>query len=198
MTAIVLASQSLARRRLLASAGIEAVIDPAGIDEGRIKQDHKARRGTADDCAAALALVKAETVAARHPDALVIGADQILDCGGTWFDKPRDSQDARAQLRALRGRGHDLVSAIVLLRDRTTRWRHVERAHLIMRNFSDSFLEGYAAAMGNELCQSVGAYALEGLGSQLFSKVEGDYFAILGLPLLPLLDRLRAEGALAP
>jgi septum formation protein len=194
---IVLASQSKARRALLAAAGIPAVVEPAAIDESEIKRQVRAEGGSAETCALALAEAKAARVSRNHAEALVIGADQILDCGGAWLDKPRDRDEARAQLRSLRGRAHELVCAVAVARDGDGLWRHVERARLEMRRFSDSFLDDYVAAMGERLCATVGGYELEGLGAQLFERIEGDYFAILGLPLLPLLAFLRDRGALA-
>jgi septum formation protein len=193
---IVLASQSKARRALLTAAGIDAAIEPAALDESEIKRRVRADGGSSERCAAELAVAKAARVARKNLDALVIGADQILDCGGDWFDKPRDLAEAREQLRALRGRTHELVSAVTVTRDDKNLWRHVARARLMMRPFSDAFLDDYVAAMGERLCETVGGYALEGLGAQLFERVEGDYFSILGLPLLPLLAFLREEGAL--
>jgi len=192
---IVLASQSKARRALLTAAGIDAVIEPAALDEGEIKRRVRGEGGTTERCATELAAAKAARVSQKNPDALVIGADQILDCSGAWFDKPRDLAEARGQLRALRGRTHELVSAVTVARDDKNLWGHVARARLMMRPFSDAFLDDYVAAMGERLCETVGGYALEGLGAQLFERVEGDYFSILGLPLLPLLAFLREEGA---
>jgi len=191
---LVLASQSATRLRLLAAAGVAVRADPSEIDEGAIKANY--RRGQGDACTSALAAAKAERVARRHPGALVIGADQILECDGVRFDKPRDAAEARAQLASLRGRVHELVAAIAVVRDGALLWRHVENARLTMRWFSDAFLDDYSAAMGSALCDTVGGYALEGLGAQLFERVDGDYFAILGLPLIPLLGFLRAEGAI--
>src|SRR5690606_10859737 len=124
------------------------------------------------------------------------GADRMLACAGRWFGKPADRAAARAQLLALRGRTHDLVTAAVVLRDGTRLWQHVERASLTMRPVSDAFVESYLAALGDDAMRSVGAYQLEGLGAQLFARVEGDFFTILGLPLLPLLDFLRGHGTL--
>jgi septum formation protein len=192
---IVLASQSPARRRILEAAGVAVTVDPAAIDEDPVKRAFRQEGRSAADCATALAEKKAAAVASRHEGAPVIGADQILDCGGTWFDKPRDIEDARAQLRALRGKSHELATAAVVVRDGATLWHQVERPRLVMRNFTDAYLDRYVAAMGAEICHMVGGYALEGLGAQLFARVDGDYFAILGLPLLPLLEFLRSEGA---
>jgi septum formation protein len=194
---IVLASQSKARRALLAVAGVEAAIEPAALDEDEIKRRVRSEGGDTARCALTLAEAKAARVARNHADALVIGADQILDCGGAWFDKPRDLADAKAQLGTLRGRAHELVSAVAVARGEKYLWRHVEHARLLMRPFTDAFLDSYVAAMGERLTETVGGYALEGLGAQLFERVEGDYFAILGLPLLPLLAFLRDEGAVA-
>jgi septum formation protein len=194
-SALVLASQSAARLRLLAAAGLAVRADPAGIDEDAIKAEY--RNGRSDECAVALAAAKAARVAPRHPGALVIGADQILECKGVRFDKPRDITEARAQLALLRGHAHELVAAVLVARGGETLWHHVERARLTMRRFSDAFLDDYLAAMGPGICDTVGGYALEGPGVQLFERVEGDYFAILGLPLVPLLAFLRAEGAVA-
>lgn len=145
----------------------------------------------------ALAEAKASTIAARHPGALVIGADQLLVCGEVWLDKPSDLATARRQLRELRGRQHELITAVVLWRDNAVLWRHVERPVLVMRDFSDTFLDAYLASAGAGALSAVGAYQLEAMGIQLFAQIEGDYFAILGLPLLPLLDCLRNLGALA-
>jgi septum formation protein len=126
---------------------------------------------------------------------LVIGADQMLDCKGVWFDKPADRRQARAQLVALRGRTHVLSSAACVYRDGQRLWHAVQQARLTMRPFSDEFLDEYLSAVGDDVTGSVGAYRLEGLGSHLFARVEGDWFTILGLPLLPLLDFLRGQGA---
>jgi septum formation protein len=126
----------------------------------------------------------------------VIGADQVLDCDGVLFDKPADPGAARTQLLALRGRTHRLVSAVVLVRDGQRLWHHVGRADLKMRDFSTRFLDRYLESAGQAALSSVGAYQLEGIGAQLFAAIEGDYFTILGLPLLPLLDNLREHGVL--
>jgi septum formation protein len=194
---LVLASASRARRLILEAAGLELAVDPAALDEGQVKARAQREGVTAGQCAVMLAEAKAAQVAGRHPGALVIGADQMLDCQGTWLDKPRDPADARRQLTLLRGRAHTLHAAIAVACEGDILWRHLEPARLVMRRFSDGFLDDYLAEMGEEVCGSVGGYLLEGLGAQLFQSVEGDYFSILGLPLLPLLAFLRDRGAIA-
>jgi septum formation protein len=195
---LVLASASRSRALLLERAGLTVTCDPAHIDEGEIKAAFRGAGGDAAACAMALAEAKAARVARRHSGALVIGADQLLVCGEDWFDKPADLAAARRQLHSLRGRRHELVTAVVLRRDDVTVWHHLARPVLTMRDFSDGFLDDYLAAAGPEVLSTVGAYQLEALGVQLFARIEGDYFAILGLPLLPLLDYLRGAGELAP
>jgi nucleoside triphosphate pyrophosphatase len=190
---VVLASSSAIRAELLMRAGVAVIRDAAGVDESEVKRSFQREGLDAARCAEALAAAKATRVAQRHPDALVIGADQILDLDGTWFDKPRDLADARRQLEALRGKRHELATAVVVARNGAVLWRHVERPRLAMRDFSDRFIEDYLAALGDDVLTVVGAYRLEGEGVQLFARIEGDYFAILGLPLLPLLDFLRGH-----
>jgi septum formation protein len=195
--ALILASASPARGELLRSAGVAFVVAPASIDEAEIKAAFRAERRTAAECAIALAEAKASRVARRHRDSLVVGADQMLVCEDVWFDKPTDLTAARAQLVALRGKRHELVSAICVVRDGELLWQLVERSTLVMRSFSDAFLDDYLAAAGTDALSSVGAYRLEALGVQLFTRIDGGYFAILGLPLLPLLDFLRGHGVVA-
>jgi septum formation protein len=191
---VILASASPIRAALLRRAGITVTVETAAVDEAEIKAAFAAERRDAAECAAALAEAKAARVARRQPGALVIGADQMLVCDGTWFDKPEDIAAARLQLTQLRGRRHELVSAVAVLRGGECLWRHVERPSLTMRPFSDAFLDTYLATAGDALTGSVGAYRLEEAGIQLFSRIDGDYFAILGLPLLPLLAFLREHG----
>ncbi len=167
------------------------------VDEAPVKSTGRAQGKTAREVAVDLALAKASTVADTQPDALVIGADQMLACEGRWLDKPGNLDEARASLALLRGQAHELHSAICLVRDNHLVWQHVATARLIMRPFSDHFLDWYLAEMGDQAFESVGVYRLEGIGLQLFSEVKGDYFTILGLPLLPLLSALRQHGALA-
>ncbi|MEX0921372.1 MAG: Maf family nucleotide pyrophosphatase [Rhodovibrionaceae bacterium] len=192
---LVLASASPSRRALLSNAGVDCRFEAAAVDEEELKVSLRAEGAAAAETAEALAELKARHVSRRYPGALVIGADQMLDCAGSWFDKPPDLDHATGHLRALSGRSHSLFSAVCVVRDDRRLWHHVEEARLTMRELSDGFIQDYLAAAGPAVCASVGAYQLEGRGAQLFSKIEGDYFTILGLPLLPLLDFLRNHGA---
>ncbi|HEX4112495.1 MAG TPA: Maf family nucleotide pyrophosphatase [Stellaceae bacterium] len=195
---IILASSSRTRAALLDHAGIKATRDPPRIDETEIKAFNRRKGAEAGIAAMALAEAKALTVAARHPKALVIGADQLLNCNGAWLDKPTSRADARNQLALLRGQSHELVTAVCVARDADVIWHDLQRPRLAMRDFADEFLADYVAALSREDLGAVGAYRIEGRGIQLFERIEGDYFAILGLPLLPLLDFLRGQGELAP
>ncbi len=192
--ALILASKSAARAALLRNAGVDFTVETAPVDEASVKASFRAEGRAAEDLALALAEMKAARVSRAHPGALVIGADQLLDCEGVWFDKPGDLAGARRDLLALRGRAHRQISAVCVVADGTAIWRHVEIARLVMRPFSDAFLDDYLARAGAEIGACVGAYRLEDLGAQLFSRIEGDYFTILGLPLLPLLEFLRGHG----
>lgn len=179
---------------LLTSAGLAFEARAAPVDEEAIKAAAQADGLAASDAAMLLAGMKASRI--RDPEALVIGADQILVCEGRWFGKPRDLAEARRHLLALRGRAHTLETAVVCRRDGQEIWRHLARPRLVMRAFSDAFLDAYCAAEGEALLGSVGAYRLEGLGLQLFDAVNGEHAAILGLPLLPLTGFLRQHGVL--
>lgn len=195
-TIVVLASGSATRARLLRDAGLLIEVDPAGVDEDEIKASMKAEGAPASDVAQALADLKSSRKSVHYPGSLVIGADQMLDCEGTWFDKPPSLERARAQLAALSGRTHHLYTAASVARDGSVIWRHMTRPALTMRRLSDEFLDSYVLGEGDDLLGSVGAYRLEGRGVQLFADIRGDYFSILGLPLLPLLDFLRTHGVL--
>ena len=197
MGSIVLASASKIRSDILNNAGVRHRCETAAIDEMKIKKRVRREDGNVETAATVLADAKAGEVAARIPQALVIGADQILECDGHWFDKPPDFAAAAETLRALRGRRHRLISAVSVYRGDANVWRHLEMPHLTMRDFSDGFLENYIEESGPDILESVGAYRLEGSGAQLFSHIDGDYFTILGLPLLALLDFLRKVGATA-
>jgi septum formation protein len=192
---LVLASRSKARQSLLAYAGIPIDIRPADLDE---RSAEAAASSTAPGAIAAhLARAKASAVAKALPGRLVLGADQVLALGAECFAKPADRAAARAQLRALCGRTHELHSAIAFVRDDNVPFEHVGIARLTMRPFSEQFLDLYLDAAGEAATASVGGYQLEGLGVQLFERVDGDYFTVLGLPLLPALNFLRQNGYLA-
>lgn len=193
----VLASASRSRQQMLERAGVRVRVDPARIDESEIKAALIAEGASATQAAETLAEVKAAKVSARHPGALVIGADQILECAGRWFDKPVDRAEAAAHLRTLASQTHSLATSVCIFRDGTPLWHHNAVARLAMRPLSDPFIADYLAAMGEDALSTVGAYQIEGLGAQLFTDIEGDYFTILGLPLLPVLEFLRANGVLA-
>jgi septum formation protein len=192
---LVLASKSAVRHALLRDAGIPVEVAPADIDERAIEQ--RADTGDAGDIAALLAREKARAIATRLPGRLVLGADQTLALGARRFSKPPDLAAARDQFKALRGRTHELHTAIALLREGAVVFEHREVARLTMRAFSDAFLEGYLEVMGSAVTTSVGGYQLEKVGIQLFERIEGDHFVILGLPLLALLQYLRQSGCLA-
>lgn len=193
---VVLASGSAARRALLAGAGVAFAVDVAAVDEVELKRSLVADGASARDIADLLADLKATRVSARHRDALVIGADQVLVAEDRIFDKPGSVAEARRHLEALRGRRHELIAALVVAENGVVVWRHVEVARMEMRDFSDAFLDAYLAAEGEAVLGAVGAYRLEGLGIQLFRRVAGDHSTVLGLPLLPLFDYLRSRQAL--
>ena len=193
---VILASQSAARRAVLTGAGVAHEATVSGVDEDVVKAGLLAQGAGPREVAEALAGLKALAVSALRPG-LVIGADQTLDLDGALYDKVGDVAAARDRLRLLRGRTHRLHSAVVVTRDGQTIWRETVSASLTMRDFSDGFLEAYLTAEGEAALGSVGCYRLEGPGAQLFSHIEGDYFAILGLPLMGLMDLLRRHGALA-
>jgi septum formation protein len=197
---IVLASRSPVRAHLLKAAGVSFDLEAADIDEDAIRSQmrHSAAEGEdlALSAAKSLAREKAKKISQLRPQALVLGADQTLSCEGRLFEKPASLEAAREELMSLRGKAHHLYIAIAAMRAGAPVWQHSESVRLVMRDFSDRFLDDYLAAEGMRLLSYVGAYALEGRGSQLFRRVEGDYFSVLGLPLLPLLAFLRAEGEL--
>ncbi|HWT10311.1 MAG TPA: Maf family protein [Roseomonas sp.] len=193
---LVLASASTARRAVLEAAGLRFEAMAAAVDEDAIKAAAKAEAIPPTDAALMLADAKAERIGRRDPEALVIGCDQLLVCEGRWFDKPADTAAAREHLLALRGRSHQLVTAIVCHRHWQRIWQHVAAPRLTMREVSDTFLDAYLATEGATVTQSVGAYRIEGPGVQLFSKVEGEHAAILGVPLIALLGFLRQHGVL--
>ncbi|MCI0429608.1 MAG: Maf family protein [Rhodospirillales bacterium] len=194
--ALVLASGSATRALLLRRAGVSFQQDASGIDEAEARA--KLRPMGVDALAAAreLARLKAAAVAPRHPGAFILGADQLLDCEGVWLDKPASRAAARDQLLYLSGRRHRLATAAVLIRDGEPVWSHVEAPELTMRRLSGILVEAYLDLVGEAAFSSVGAYQLEGPGAQLIEHLSGDVFAVLGLPLLPLLSALRRQGVL--
>ena len=194
---LVLASKSVTRRAVLDGAGVAYEAVGSGVDEDVAKQALLARRATPRQIAEALAEDKALAVSVGRPE-LVIGADQTLEFQGALYDKAETLEAARARLKMLRGKPHMLHSAVVVAERGAVVWRETQSATLKMRDFSDAFLEDYLATEGEAALGSVGCYRLEGLGVQLFSKIEGDYFAILGLPLMGLLDLLRRRRELTP
>ncbi|MFO0994317.1 MAG: Maf family nucleotide pyrophosphatase [Hyphomicrobiales bacterium] len=192
---LILASGSAIRAQLLARAGLSFSILRPAVDEATLKlQFCQASPG---DLAASLAEAKAGDISRRNPDALVIGADQVLNFEGKAHDKPASLAEARDQLLRFRGKTHALETAVCCCRSGKVSWSHAEHARLTMRDFSDGFLDTYLESLGEDALTSVGGYKLEERGIQLFSKIEGDYFGILGLPLLPLLSFLRSEGLIA-
>ena len=197
MTTLVLASKSTARRAVLEGAGVPFEAVGSGVDEDAAKVGLAERRATPRQVAEALAEDKALTVSATRPE-LVVGADQTLEFQGRLYDKAETVEAARERLKALRGKPHQLHSAVVVAQGGAVVWRETQSATLTMRDFSDAFLEDYLAAEGEAALGSVGCYRLEGMGLQLFSKIEGDYFTILGLPMMGLMDLLRRRGVLAP
>jgi septum formation protein len=192
---LVLASKSAIRGAILRAAGLAIEVCPADINERMIEQGSAAR--DPDAIAALLAREKARTISARLAGRIVLGADQTLALGEQRFSKPTDRTAAREQLKLLRGQTHELHTAVALVREDVILFEHRETARLTMRAFSDRFLEDYLDAAGADVTASVGGYQLEKTGIQLFERVEGDHFVILGLPLLPLLQHLRQAGWLA-
>ena len=192
---LLLASKSAARRALLEAAGIPVEVVPADIDERAVET--RAGLDDAEAVAAVLAREKARAVAGKYPDRMVLGADQTLALGKRRFSKATDRAAAREQIAALRGKTHMLHSAVAVVAAGTVIFEYVDAAQLTMRAFSDGFLDEYLDAVGDAATASVGGYQLEGLGLQLFERVEGDHFTVLGLPLFSLLKWLRDAGLLA-
>lgn len=196
MTPIILASTSATRAAILRAAGVAFTSVAPGIDERAVKSDLLRRGYGAAEVADRLAEMKALSVSSRAAG-LVIGADQTLNLAGALMDKARTAAQARRRLQDLRGCTHTLHTTVVVAQHGAVSWREAQTAKLTMRNFSDDFLEGYMARLGDGALWSLGSYFVEGEGIQLFEQIEGDYFAILGLPLLGLLNALRRAGGLA-
>ena len=197
MPVLILASASTIRAQLLRQAGIDFDVTPARIDEAALRQALEAESAGPRDIADALAEQKAVRITHRHPQTLVLGCDQVLECDGTLYSKPDSPAEAQTQLARLRGRTHRLHTAAVLCQEGQPIWRHVSTPQLTMRNFSDAFLDEYVTDNWDEIRLCVGAYQVEGLGIRLFERITGDHFAILGLPLLELLTVLTRRGDIA-
>ncbi len=198
MTRLILASQSSARRAVLNSAGVAFEVIAPMVDEESAKAALRAGGISPRDLADALAELKALKLSRRFPADLVLGCDQTLSLDdGMMFDKPESRDALKDQLKALSGKTHNLWSATVLAQGGTAIWRHIERCKMTIRPLSDAFIEEYVEAEGDVLLSCVGGYRIEGRGVQLFSRIEGSHFGILGLPLLPLLDILRTRGVIA-
>lgn len=195
-SSLILASKSRTRLQLLQNAGLSVEVETPRVDEEMIRDGMLAEQHTPRDIADALAEAKATRISRKRPGAMVLGCDQVLDLAGDLLSKPTSAEQARAQLRAMRGCRHDLLSAAVICEDGAPIWRHIGTARLTVRDFSDAWLDGYIARNWPDIADSVGAYKLEAEGVRLFSRIEGDYFTILGLPLLDLLGFLTLRGDL--
>lgn len=193
---LVLASGSASRKKLLTAAGVSFLADPADLDEVALTRSMVERGADAVKVASELAGQKALSVSRRHPGKLVLGADSVIAFGATFLSKCASLQEARALLHKLSAKEHLLVSAAALARDGELLWTHASPCRMTMRSLSHKFLDDYLAQEGPAILSSVGCYHFEGRGAQLFDKVDGDYFSVLGLPLLPVLAELRREGVL--
>ncbi|NKD86073.1 septum formation protein Maf [Haematospirillum jordaniae] len=195
---LVLASGSMIRRRILSDAGIPFHVDIPNVDEGALKKACRNDGLTVEQTALELACAKALQVSVRYPETLVLGADQILECHGDWFDKPRDYQQAKNQLLILSGKTHRLVSGVALCMNGRVMWKMADNSFMTMRSLCEKRVENYLDKAGDKALASVGSYQVEALGVHLFEQMEGNWFTILGLPLLPVLDVLRQHGIVDP
>jgi septum formation protein len=193
-TKIILASNSKIRAELLENTGLSFEIQPANIDEAAIREIFRTEEMDPADVAEVLAETKATEISKKNPDALVIGCDQILALGDEIFEKPKNRDEAQSALFKLRGKTHTLISAVVLVKNNEVIWRYSENANLKMHEFSPEFLGQYMALCGDKILSSVGAYQLESFGIHLFEEIKGDYFTVLGFPILALLKFLRSKG----
>jgi septum formation protein len=195
---LILASQSASRRAMLDAAGVAYEAIPARVDEEAVKESFSHKKVAPRDLADALAELKAVKISQSHPDALVLGSDSVVALeDGEMLDKPESRDQAAAHLRRLSGKGHELVSAAVMAVAGAPVWRVVDRAKMLVRPLSEDFIESYLDAEWPAIAGCVGCYRIEGLGAQLFSRIDGSHFTVLGLPLLPVLDYLRVRKVLA-
>jgi septum formation protein len=196
---LILASTSRFRRRMLETAGLDFRVVPPDVDEPALRAVVKAKNANLgpSEVAEVLARAKAERVSSKEPDAFVLGADQVLALEGDMFEKPANLSQAHQHLLRLRGKSHQLHTAAAIATGGSTIWCHVEQVTLVMRDFSHQFLQRYLADVGPAICDTVGAYELDGPGVQLFERADGDYFTVIGLPLLHILAELRAHGVIA-
>lgn len=195
---IILASASRARKDMLINAGLKFQSIPADIDETKIIESLRGQKAKPEVMAVELAQQKAKEISAKHPDAIIIGSDQILECEGQIFEKAKDEAAAKQKLKTLRGKTHRLISAVCIAHENKILWQTHDEAKLTMHDFDDAFLEEYAGAAKDDITRCVGGYAIEKSGAWLFSAIKGDYFTILGMPLLPLLDVLKDEHGCKP
>jgi len=193
-TQIILATASPTRQAMLRDAGLSFISIPAAVDEESLRQAAYSDGVTAPDAATLIAEMKARQIARQHGDAFVIGADQLLECDGVWYAKPRDRKEAEETLRRLSGRTHHLVTAAVVFRGDQRLWHQVESPAISMRRLSKGFISSYLDAIGPEITATPGVYQIEALGAHLLSRIEGSPYAVLGMPLLPLLAFLREHG----
>jgi septum formation protein len=191
---LILASQSQSRAQILSQIGLEFKGVPSGVDEDILKKQGQEMSWSMDRIALELARAKAKVVSDQHPDALVIGADQIMGCEGQAFDKAKDLTEAADQLGFISGKSHYLYTACVLFQDGQEVWSHVNIPALKVRSLSEEFIQDYVQKLGDDILRCVGCYQIEGRGAQLFESIDGDIFTIMGLPLFPLLQELRRLG----
>lgn len=193
---VVLASGSQSRADILKSASMLVEICPSSIIESVIKESFSYQGKSTGEAAMALAVAKAQNISQTCPGAYVIGADSLMACEGNWFDKAQSIAEARSHLQRLAGKTHILETAVCVVKDGQVVWSHLASSKLIMRSISEDFLDSYVSCLGEKLLQCVGCYHIEGLGIHLFEEIQGDIFAIMGLPLLPLLNYFRREGVI--
>lgn len=191
---LVLASSSFIRKQILTGAGIDFIVRTGDVDEDALKQSTAVKHKMPEDLAVLLAMAKAQAVSINQGE-FIIGADQLMEMDGKLFDKPKSMEEARARLLSMRNKEHRLIGAVVVLEENQTPWVHMSTTKLFVRNFSEAFVDTYLKQEGEDVLKSVGAYLFEARGAQLFEWVKGDFYSILGLPLLPLLGHLRSRGA---